>query len=303
MPKAVLAGLKNSKVQLSAICAMLDTGGSTGRLREDYKILAPGDIRRAFLALANTSPVIENLFNYRFEVGELKGHNMANLLIAALELSTKNYEETIEVLNRILNIKHKVLPITLEKSEVCAILENGEKIIGEANIDKPKHQEGLKITEVYLEPPVRAYPKALEAMKQADLIVVGPGDLYSTLAQLLLCSGVKEAIKESHAKIAYIVNLMAKKGETDGFCVLDFVREIEKFLDSGIDYVIYNTAEPSLEKLGEFKKNHPELLKMTRIDDNLPKNKFIGADLLDNNSEEIAHDPQKLSRLLLTLIS
>ncbi len=301
MPKAVLAGLKDAEVRLSAICAMLDTGGSTGRLRKDYKILAPGDIRRAFLALANTSPIIENLFNYRFEVGELKGHNIANLLIAALELSTKNYEETIEALNKILNLKHQVLPITLEKSEVCAVLENGEIMRGETGIDKTVGQRNLKVKKVFLDPEVLAYPKALETIKEADMVIIGPGDLYSTLAQLLLCRGTQQAIKESKGKIVYISNLMTKRGETDDFSVLDFTQEIEGLLGGELDYVVYNMKQPSSQGVEDYRRLHPELIELTKINDNLPKDKFIGADLL-RREDRISHDPKKLSKLLLSLI-
>jgi len=300
MPKAVLAGLKDLDVELSVICAMLDTGGSTGRLRKDYKILAPGDIRRAFLVLANTSPVVENLFNYRFEVGELKGHNIANLLIAALELSTNNYEQTIEVLNRLLNVRHKVLPVTLEKSELHAVLENGKVIIGETNIDKPKHNGKLRIEKIYLDPPAKAYVKAVEAIKEAELIVIGPGDIYSTLAQIFLCKGIKEAVQKSKGKTAYIVNLMTKYGETNDFSVMDFTRQIEAFLEDDLDYVIYNNKMPSQKAISGFRKKYPELLEATKLNEGLPKDKFIGADLLKNGNN-VVHNPKKLAKILLSL--
>lgn len=139
MPKAVLQGLKKYPVKISVICAMLDSGGSAGRLKKDYDITSSGDIRRAFIALANISPVIENLFNYRFRVGELKGHNFANLFITALELSTNNYEKTPKELSKILNVSHQVLPATLDKSNLYAILEDEKIISGETNIDIPKN--------------------------------------------------------------------------------------------------------------------------------------------------------------------
>jgi len=165
MPKAILQGLKKYPVKISVICAMLDTGGSSGRLRKDYKITAPGDIRRSFIALANTSPVIEDLFNYRFEAGELKGHNFANLLITALELSTNDYDKVIKEIKKMLKIEHQVLPVTLTKSEIYAVLENGKIISGETNIDIPKHNGNLKIKRIYLKPKTKAYPKALEAIE------------------------------------------------------------------------------------------------------------------------------------------
>ena len=301
MPKAVLEGLKRYRVKLTAICAMLDSGGSAGRLRKDYKIVSPGDIRRAFIALANTSPVIEDLFNYRFQTGQLKGHNFANLLIAALELVTDDYEKTIKEITRILNIKHEVLPVTLERANLYAILENGQIISGEENIDKPKHDGNLKIKKVFLKPKVKAYPKAIEAILTANLIVIGPGDLYSSLAQILLTKGIPEAIRESRAKKVYICNLMTKYGETNNFSVQDFTQEIEKYLGGKIDFVIYNNKKVFPRRLEKYKKEHPELLELVKIDERLKENKkFIGKDVI-LSSGPIIHDPNKLAKVILSI--
>lgn len=302
MPKAVLAGLKKYPLKISVICAMLDSGGSAGRLRKEYKIVSPGDIRRAFLVLANTSPAIKNLFNYRFKKGILKGHHFANLLITALELSTNNYEKTFYELKKLLKIKHQVLPVTLENSELCAVLENGQIIKGETNIDKPKHNSRLKIEKVYLDPEVNAYPKSLDAIKKADLIIIGPGDLYSSLAQILLTKGISETIRESKAKKVYICNLMTKDGETNNFSVLDFSREIEKYLGGKVDYVIYNTKKPSSQRLKKYKEKHLELLSLVKINDNLDGMKFIGVDIL-KDSGGINHDPEKLAKIVFSLIN
>ncbi len=302
MPKAVLAGLKKYPVKISAICAMLDSGGSAGRLRKDYKIVSPGDIRRAFIALANTSPVVENLLNYRFQTGGLKGHNFANLLITALELSTKNnYAKICDEMCKILNISHQVLPVTLDNSHLYATLENGKTISGEINIDIPKHNGKLKIKKVFLKPKARAYPKTLEAIKKANLIVVGPGDLYSSLAQILLVEGISRAIKKSKAKIVYISNLMTKYGETNNFTVLDFVHELEKYLKSNLDYVIYNTKKPSSKRLALNRKKHSELLGLVKFDKEISRNqKFIGENLI-TSSGEIVHNKSKLAKIILSL--
>lgn len=300
MPKAVLTGLRKYPVKISAICAMLDTGGSAGRLRKDYKIVSPGDIRRAFIALADTSPVIEELFNYRFQAGQFKGHNFANLLITALELSTGDYEKALGEVSRILNIKHQVLPATLDKANLYAVLENGKIISGETNIDIPKHKSNLKIKKVFLKPPAKIYPKAKEAILGADLIVIGPGDLYSSLAQILLTKGMSEAIKKSKAKKIFLCNLMTKKGETVNFTVLDFTREIEKYLGIGLDYVIYNNSKPPKNIIDKYKKNHPELLDLVRADEGLNKDKFVGRNLLLGKGL-IEHDPKKVAKILISL--
>lgn len=300
MPKAVLTGLKKYPVKISAVCAMLDSGGSAGRLRKDYKIISPGDIRRAFLSLANTSPIIANLFNYRFQAGALKDHNFANLLITALELSTNNYEKTIKEVKKMLNVKHEVLPSTLDKSNLCAVLENGKVISGETNIDIPKHNGKLRIKRVFLKPQARAYPKTIGAIKKADLIVIGPGDLYSSLAQILLTEGISQAIVKSRAKKVYLCNLMTKYGETNNFSVLDFAKETEKYLGGSLDYVIYNNFFPREAKIKKYRKESPNLLDFVRINADLPPGKFIGKNLLKKRT--IEHDPKKISKILISLI-
>ena len=304
MPKAVLTGLKKYDVYLSVISATLDTGGSSGRLRKDYKIIAPGDLRRAFIALANTSPVIEELFNFRFQTGELKGHNFANLFIAALELSTNDYEKSFLEVKKLLNVPHEVLPVTLSNSNLYAILDNGRIVSGETNIDIPKGQsKSRKIKRVFLKPKSVAYPKALQAIRKADLIVIGPGDLYSSLAQIFLTKGIPEAIKKSKAKTAYVCNLMTKRGETDNFSVSDFVKEVEKYLSLKLDYIIYNNFFPKKSDWRKYKKKHPELLEPVKIDEGIDKDKrFIGANLLKKKTV-IEHHPKKLSQLIISLLN
>ncbi len=312
MPRAVLVELKKYPVKISVICAMLDSGGSAGRLRKDYKITSPGDIRRAFIALSNTSPVIEELFDFRFKGGELKDHNFANLFITALELATNDYERTSRAIKKILNVQHEVLPVTLDNSNVFAVLENGKVIKGETNIDIPKHNGNLRIKRVFLKPRAKAYPKAIEAIKKADLIIIGPGDLYSSLAQILLTYGIPQAIRKSKAKKVYICNLMTKYGETNNFTVSDFTKEIEKFLGSKVDYMIYNIKKPSVKRLAAYKKKHPELLDLVRFDKKLAPYRpassekggagagFIGRDIL-TKSDEIIHNPKKLVKIILNL--
>lgn len=302
MPKAVLVGLKNRKVNLSVICAMLDSGGSAGRLRKDYKIVSSGDIRRAFIALSNTSPIIENIFNYRFEKGELKGHNFANLFITALELTSGSYGAAFQEFGRLLNVSHEVLPATLDNANLCAVLENGKIITGEANIDNPKHNGNLRIKKVFLEPRAKIYPKSREAIKKADLIIIGPGDLYSSLAQVLLVEGAAETIRKSKAKKVYISNLISKNGETNNFTVLSLTSKIEEFIGGKLDYVIYNTKIPSAKRVEAYKKDHPELLNLIKIgNDHLAAEKFIAADVIVSRGG-ITHDPEKIADIIMKIL-
>lgn len=303
MPKAVLSDLKNQKnIEITAICAMLDSGGSAGRLRKDYAITSPGDIRRAFIALANVSPAISELFNYRFQAGELEGHNFANLFITALELSSKNYKKTLQEMTKVLNINpdHKVLPVTLSKSNLVAVLENGKKITGETNIDIPKHDGSVRIKDIYLEPPAKAYKPVLDAIKQADLIIIGPGDLYSSIAQILLVDGISGAIKNSKAKKIYVCNLMTKNGETNDFSVIDFTKEIEKLLKTNLDCVIYNDKKAIPARIKKYQENHPELIGQVLFDKNQDYGKkIIGADVM-LEAGPISHDSKKLIKLIFT---
>lgn len=304
MPKTVLTGLKKEPVELSVICAMLDTGGSAGKERKIYKTnISFGDIRRAFIALSEATSDVKDAFEIRFKDGPYKGIVIANILGTAVVQQTKDYEKALRSYREILKIpkKHKVLPATLDNSNLCAILENNKTIFGETNIDIPKHDRNLKIKKVYLKPKAKAYPKALEVIKKADSIVIGPGDLYSSLLQVVLVEGISEAICKGKAKRIFICNLMTKNGETNNFSVSDFTNEIEKYLGCPFDYVIYNTKKPSSKRLSIYKKERQELLDLVKFDKNLLKNKkFIGGNIL-SSSGSIVHDPDKLAKIILSL--
>ena len=296
MPKTILPGFKKYPVSLSVISATLDTGGSAGRLREGFKTgISFGDIRRAALALSDADPRTKNHFAYR----DWDGHVVANAFCTAMTVATGSPEAAISKLKERLKVssKYQLLPVTLDDANICAVLEDGKTIIGETNIDIPKHNGKLKIKKVYLKPRARAYPKTLEAIKNADLITIGPGDLYSSLAHILLVEGIPEALRKSKAKKAYICNLMTKHGETNNFTVSDFALEIEKFLGKKLDYVFYNNKRPDTERLVLSKKEHPELLEM--VVGEAHDNRFIGADLITSFGS-IVHDPNKLTKTILS---
>ncbi len=279
MPNVVLKEIKNKEIDLCVISAVLDSGGSSGKLREDYDVIAVGDIRRALLELSQLDDEIKNIFNYRFEEGGLTGHNLGNLVITSILLKEKN---PIEFLNNFFKTKFKVLPATLEKANLCAELGNGKVITGETNIDIPKHKS--QVEKVLLDNEVHVFEEAREKLLNADAIIIGPGDLYSSLIQILLVSGIKEAINKSNAKLIYICNLQNKKGETDNFKVSDFEKEIEKYLNKKVDYIIFNN------------KKGIDLVPFSEYNDS----KHIGLDLLKNG--EAIHDSKKLVNELMKLI-
>ena len=189
------------------------------------------------------------------------------------------------------------MPVTLNDANICAVLENGQTIVGEANIDVPQHDSNLKIKKVYLTPSAKAFPKTLKAIESADLITIGPGDLYSTLAHVLLVDGIPQALKKSKAKKIYICNLMQKHGETDHFTVQDFAAEVEKLIGQPLDLVIYNKTEPGAQRMVSYKKEHPELLNM--VENRTSDPRFIGADLIPSFGS-ITHDPDKLAKVILS---
>ncbi len=248
----LLSGLKNHFNHLTAIVTMSDDGGSTGILREDFGILPPGDVRRALMALSHTdNKTLSTLWSYRFAEGSgLAGHSIGNLMITALERLTGNFEYAIAEASKMLAVKGDVIPVTLTPTRLFAKLEDGTVVKGETNIDIPHHNGRLKIESVWLEPAVAINPAAKEAVMKADLVIIGPGDLYTSLLPNILAHGMPEALSKTKAKIIYMTNLMTKFGETDGFQASDFFRTMESYVGANvIDYVAVNTKKPSAERL------------------------------------------------------
>ena len=301
MPKAVLSELKKTKHKIAVISAVLDSGGSAGKLRDDYHTISFGDIRRSFLELVDWPEETKEYFKYRFETGCLAGHVLANIMLSALYLKDNSYRNFFEKINELLSERHRILPATITNSHLHALLENGEEIIKEANIDIPKHNSDLKIKKIFLAPEANACPITIRNLEKADAIIIGPGDLYSSILQILLIKGMKEAIINSPAKKIFICNLMTKKGESNDYSVLDFTKEIERYLGGSLDYVIYNNYFPERKIVSDYKKKYPELLEMVAIKEKLDVRKFIGKNLLKEN-KDLSHSPVKLYKEIIKLI-
>src|SRR3989338_10208038 len=220
----VLSGLKKYPVELTAIVSMADDGGSTGVLRDEFGMLPAGDIRRALVALSSyPEKFLTDLFTYRFRDSEVDGHNFGNLILVALERVTGSFEHAVAAASRLLDVRGRVLPVTFSDVRLYAELENGEIIKGETNIDIPKHDGRLLIRRVWLQPKGRANPKALNAIMNADMIIIGPGYLFTSIIPNFLVSGIQNALWKSKAKKVYVANLMTKYGETNGFSGADFL--------------------------------------------------------------------------------
>jgi len=297
----VLSGLKKYTKDISAIVNMSDNGRSTGRLRDELGVLPPGDIRSCLVALSETE-LLRDLFNYRFQEGRgLKGHNFGNLFLTALEKITGNFERAVEQAAKVLAIEGEVIPSTTQNVHLYARLENGQEIKGQAQIDKPRHNGNLKIEKVWLRPKAHSTKRALRALREADLIVIGPGDLYTSIIPNFLVEGIVSAIRRSSARKIYICNLMTKFGETNNFSVQDFAAVIEKYLGRGIlNYVIFNEeAFPKkLFKAYSEEKKFPVEFHLEKKRGNL---KYLGANLISHKTL-IRHDSDKLARIILNIL-
>lgn len=312
----VLSGLKKYPIDLSAVVSMADDGGSNRVIRDEFGLLPTSDIRQCFVALAentsNSEQSLRKLFTYRFHKGQgFEGMTFGNLFIAALADIFGSQTEAIKKTCEILRIKGRILPITLTDSKLVAIYENGEKVVGEHFIDEPEHDGRLKIERVYLEPPSEAYLEAVRAILEADLVVIGPGDLYTSLISGLKVKGIKEAFGNTRAKIVYILNLMTKYGQTFGFTAEDYIKTLEKYLGKNcLDFVLVNSSPIPQSALKKYEEANE-----FNVHDNLKDGyfKIIRADLLSRKEVKripgdslrrsfIRHDADRLAKVLVKLI-
>lgn len=297
----LLSGLKKYTKNLTAIVTMADSGGSAGILRDELGILPPGDIRRCLVALSSSPKILLDLFNYRFSTGHLAGDSFGNLFLAALSEISGSFEKAVALASEILKIQGKVIPVTLDKTTLYAQLENSQIIKGEENIDRPKHNPELKIKKVYLKPKALANCRALQAIKEADLVIIGPGDLYTSIIPNLLVEGIVKAIKNSKARKIYLVNLMTKYGETNNFQVHNFIEETEKYLGKEIiNYVIYNNKRPASRLLEKYEKEKKYFVEWDEKKLENRKFKAISVDVISSKNL-VRHQPDKLAKVIFDL--
>lgn len=305
----VLLGLRQYPVDLSAVVTMSDSGGSSGRLRRQLGVLPPGDVRRALLALSSlsfkrdTKETLSKLFDFRFNDGELKGHSVGNLLLAALTQITGQTDLAISEAAKILEVSGQVLPVTTDETDLIARLEDGTVIRGETNIDVREIKPKIPIEEVYLSPRGRIFPGTRGAILAADLIVLGPGDLYTSIIPNLLVTGVCQAIARSKATVVYVCNLMTKAGETDGFAASDFVKEIKKYLGRAVNklaVVVINTKlRLPIPVARWYKRYQAEPVKFDKKNINGVK---VITGSFATKGKYIRHDPKRLTRLIMKLL-
>ena len=300
----VLSGLKKYPLELSAVVAMSDNGGSTGILRDELGVLPPGDVRQCLVALSRSDQLMRTLMNYRFSNGTLKGHSFGNLLLSALERITGSFDLAVEKASEILLLEGKVLPATLDKIHLIAHLANGKTVRGEAKIEKTNL---LSLKHLSLKPSPKANPKAITALTNANLIIFAPGDLYTSIIPTLLVPGIPQAITQSKAKKVYVCNLMNKLGHTDGFSVEDHVLKLEEYLGGEIHNVIVNNQKPSpllLKKYAREGEHFVEFKKSASSPRNYITHALIRKKVFASVPGDairrtfIRHDPERLARLI-----
>lgn len=301
-----LRGLKKITHNITAVVTVADDGGGSGVLRSDLGMLPPGDIRNCLLALANTEPTMQEVMQYRFEEGGLKGQSFGNLFLAAMNGLYGNFETAVYKLSEIFNITGRVLPVTLESINLIAKLNNGNVIKGESKIPGEVRKQKSKIEEVYLEPKdAKPLDDVISSIYEADYIIMGPGSLYTSIIPNLLVDGVVEAIKGSKATKIYIPNVMTQPGETDGYDVLDHVEAINKHTKGNlIDYVIANNEiipDSQFEKYKNDGANQVLLDKKQRITLKNMGVKIVEGDLIEIKNDYIRHNADSICEIINNL--
>jgi len=287
---ALLRGLKTYTSNLSAIVTVADDGGSSGRLRDEYRILPPGDFRQCLVALADAEPLMKQLFDHRFKEGSLDGHSFGNLFIMAMADVTGNFEHALRESGKVLAVKGTILPSTLQDVTLVASM-NGRSVEGESKI--PKQNE--PISQVFLKPDgAQANPEAVQAILSAELVVIGPGSLYTSILPNLLVEGMVEAIKASPALKVLVCNLASQKGETDGYDVDDYLRVIREHVGSNLfDFVLVNSNHSHMPTGGQ-----AQVIFRSEDASAHPEVRFIAADVV-NVRLPSHHDPDKLARTIM----
>jgi uncharacterized cofD-like protein len=312
----VLMGLKKYPLDLSVIISMMDSGGSNRVIRDEFGLLPTSDIRQCMVALSSEKPkeLLRDLFTYRYSAGTgISGMTFGNLFMAALTDIYGSQEKAIEKTCEFLDVQGQIIPVTFDNTNLVALYDNNKQVLGEHFIDEPdddlcKH----RIVELSVFPRAHANPKALSAIKDADLIILGPGDLYTSVLPNLVIGGIKQAISKSKAQVAYVVNLMTRYGQTNSFKASEFISELNKYLGkNAIDIVLINSGKVPTRALSWYKKVNAELVK-----DDLKKNvnfKVIREDFVHKKVHKkqasdilarslVRHDPDMLAKAIISLL-
>ena len=299
----LLRGIKYYSKNITAIVTVADDGGGSGMLRDDLGMLPPGDIRNCILALANTEPIMERLIDYRFPEGSLKGQSFGNLFLAALDGISDSFDQAVERMGQVLSIVGRVLPVTNENVFLEAEFENGETVLGESKIFAAKKQNDCRVRRVRLLP---EHPKALAASVQAildaDLVLLGPGSLYTSVIPNLLVDGIAEALLQTRAKRVYVLNMMTQDGETEGYSAADHVSALFRHGGGKIfDYCLSNSQPIPESVLEAYRQEGAEELRAKPGElEALGVRTFYAP--LAASGAYARHDPEALGRALMRFL-
>ena len=297
----MLRGLKKYTKNLTAVVTVADDGGGSGVLRRDIGMPPPGDIRHCMESLANVEPIMERLLTYRFQEGSLAGQSFGNLILAALNGVTGSFEEAVAQMSQVLAITGRILPVTSADVQLEAVFENGARVVGESKISSFKKEQDCRIAHVALLPErPAALPAALQAIREADLILMGPGSLYTSVIPNLLVEGVVEAICRAEALKIYVCNIMTQEGETEGYTAADHVDALLSHGAPGlVDLCLANSApvRPGLVEKYREEDAAPILVDRERI-------RAMGLELEEypvasEGGDYARHDPDRLAAAVL----
>ncbi|MBO4854637.1 MAG: YvcK family protein [Oscillospiraceae bacterium] len=299
----LLRGLKLYTKNITAIVAVTDDGGGSGMLRQELGMLPPGDIRNCMEALANCEPVMSQLIHYRFTDGALAGQNVGNLILAALSGIMPTFDAAVESLSEVLAITGRVLPVTNENVQLEAIFENGVHTVGESGIAAAKKAQRCRIAQVCLQPEhPKALPAALSAIAEADMIVLGPGSLYTSIIPNLLVDGIPEAIHASRARKVYICNVMTQPGETEGYTAADHLRALIRHTRPGlVDTCLVNSAPVPPLVAQKYARDGAEVLLCDAAACESLGVRVVGRPVSTVENDHVRHNPGHLARELIEL--
>jgi uncharacterized cofD-like protein len=299
---SLLQGLRHfEQLELRSIVTMMDSGGDSGRLRDEFGVLPPGDIRRCLVALSEEGPLMRELFSFRFSDPPLEGRHFGNLFFLALTKILGTEKEAIEAIGRILKIRGQVIPITLESVHLHAELSDGQVLVGEANIDVPKHDARIPVARVYLSPEPQPNPDALAAIADSDVIVFAPGDLYTSTIANLVVPGVPEAIRGSRAHLVYVLNLMTKYGETNGYAASAHVAELARYARRVPDAVLVHAGAFPSELLARYRAEHAHQVRVDTDELRALGVPVVHAADIASSPSLVRHDPTRTAAALLRL--
>ena len=298
---ALLRGLKLFPINITAIVSVADDGASTGRLRREFDMPAVGDLRKVLVALSDAEPLVEDLLQYRFNTySDLDNHSLGNLFLTAMYNITGSLTESLQSLSKIFNIKGKILPFTEDKAVLVAQMTDGSIVEGESHITKAfKH-----IKKVYYKEKVKVTPEVITAVREADLIILSMGSLYTSIIPNLLSSEMKKVLKESKAKKMYICNIMSQHGETDDYKVSDCVKQINKYVSKNfIDVVLANKKRVPDDILELYKEEESAQIMLDTDEVKKLGVKLIMADLLSTDNNQARHDPTRTALEVFTYLT